>query len=288
MLAQPREVYQNQPEGGKPATRKFYARPARYKSAMHTNVNNPALGIISLAALLAAGGNAAPAQTVDHAAFDALLKSHVKANGVDYVSLAGEKAKLQGYVASLAAVEVDKLGRDEKMALFINAYNAGTLLLICEYGGEKLKSIKDISSSKRWKHKRWNIGGKTYSLDNIEHDVLRPEFRDARVHAAVNCASVGCPPLRAEAYVGEKLNEQLDDQTRKWINNTAHFRVQNKRLYASKITDWFAKDFKRDAGSVAAFVRKYAKPPLAEQLSALGDKPTIKHVKYDWSLNKAR
>lgn len=267
---------------------------------MHSNINKPALWIISLAAILAAGASAAPAQTVDHeafdaaaqtvdhAAFDALLKAHVKTTGVDYSSLTKEQAKLRGYVASLASVGVDKLGRDEKMALFINAYNAGTLLLVCEFGGEKLESIKDIPSAKRWKHKRWNIGGKTYSLDNIEHDVLRPEFRDARVHAAVNCASVGCPPLRAEAFVGEKLNEQLDDQTRKWINNTAHFRVQDKRLYASKITSWFAKDFKRDAGSVAAFVRKYAEPPLAGRLSALGDRPWIRYIKYDWSLNKSR
>ncbi len=120
-----------------------------------------------------------------------------------------------------------------------------------------------------------------YSLNNIEHDILRPKFKDARVHAAINCASFSCPRLANEAFTAQNLEKQLDAATRSFINDPLRNKVESKQATVSAIFNWFGGDFKRDAGSVRAFLNKYARTPLQE-----GGK--ISFLPYDWSLNEAK
>ena len=207
----------------------------------------------------------AQAATPDHSAFDELLHRYVHDSRVDYRGLATEGPQL---------------------ALFINAYNAATLMLIVEHDSPALASIKDIPSSKRWKDRRWRVAGATYSLDDLEHKVLRPEFGDPRVHTAINCASVGCPDLRAEAFVGTRLSAQLDHQAVRFVNDPRHVQVKGKTLHVSSIFKWFAEDFRTDGGSVHGFILRYADEELRRQMEALGPRPKIKYLDYDWSLNR--
>ena len=146
----------------------------------------------------------------DHADLDAVLKAAVDDRGeVHYEKV--DAAALDRYVESLAVAPYALMSRDEKLALLINAYNAFTLRLILDH--RPLDSINDIPSAKRWEAERWTIGGQRLSLDALENKRLRVEFREPRIHFAVNCASVGCPPLRAEAYDGARIEAQLAEQT---------------------------------------------------------------------------
>ena len=131
---------------------------------------------------------------------------------VDYTGLLEERATLRRYLAQLAATDPDALAPDARTALWINAYNAFTLELVLDHLG-RIDGIRDIPSGKRWKAERWKVGAATYSLDAIEHEILRPQG-DPRVHFALVCASVSCPDLRAEAYLPGTLDAQLDDAPR--------------------------------------------------------------------------
>ncbi|MFQ5505630.1 MAG: DUF547 domain-containing protein, partial [Planctomycetota bacterium] len=147
----------------------------------------------------------------DHSMLDALLKEHVRKNGrVDYRSLGREAKQLDAYLDSLDRAKLPDMGRDEVLALLINAYNACTLRLILDY--LPLSSIRDIPADLRWDDRRWSMGGLTLSLTEIENEYLRARFREPRIHFAINCASIGCPPLRAEAYVGARIDAQLEEQ----------------------------------------------------------------------------
>lgn len=223
----------------------------------------------------------------DHSALTSLLASHVREGGwVDYAALASDAASLDAYIASLADAPLDSMGRDERLALLINAYNAFTLRLILDHreGGE-LESIKDIPASERWEAERWRLGGRTWSLDGIEHQEIRPNFREPRVHFALVCAAVGCPPLRREAYAGALLENQLTDQARyvhgdaRWFDLSA----DGSALRLTELYKWFAGDFEQVAGSTLAFAARYA-PRLQERLNA-GAPPRIEWIDYDWRLN---
>jgi hypothetical protein len=119
-------------------------------------------------------------------------------------------------------------------------------------------------------------------LDDIEHKILRPRFKDPRVHFAVNCASKGCPPLRSEPYYGSTLEQQLDEVTRGFINDQGRNRLEDQTLYVSRIFKWFSKDFDND---VVGFFAKYAESDLKERLIAGGGKIRVTYLDYDWSLN---
>ncbi len=143
----------------------------------------------------------------DHGAFDALLGAHVSASGVDYGGLAGQRAALDAYVGTLPGVELDGFGRSEQMAFWINAYNALTLTLILD--NYPLASIRDLDDGNPWEAHSWTVAGRSVTLNAIEHEILRP-MGDPRIHAAVNCASKGCPPLASDAFTGAGLGAQLD------------------------------------------------------------------------------
>ncbi|MDP6438741.1 MAG: DUF547 domain-containing protein [Candidatus Brocadiia bacterium] len=239
----------------------------------------------------------------DHSEWGKVLKAHMADGWVDYAGIVKEPAHLNRYMVRLAGADLRKLKRNDRMALYINAYNAFTVKLITDYYWEsvpdkatgKLKrridSIKDISSRKRWKAKRWNIGGEAVSLQGIEHDILRKQYKDARVHFALNCASLGCPDLTAEPYDGEKLSKQLDAAARAFHRNTAKgLRLDRAkgRVYVSKIYRWFDDDFEDAAGSVPDYAARYAPKGDAAYIRANRKKLKVKYLDYDWGLNDVK
>jgi len=222
----------------------------------------------------------------DHSGFDKLLKQYVNdAGGVDYAGLMAERKTLQAYIQRIADVPFDKLGRDEKLALLINAYNAFTLELILDnWNNGQLESIKDIPN--QWTDQRWVIAGQTYSLNEIEHEQVRPKFKEPRIHWALVCAAVGCPPLRSEAYVAGQLDKQLADQARFVHTHDKWYRFDQtaNTVNLTQLYKWYGGDFEQVAGSVLAYAAQYD-PDLKRALDA-GQTPRIKWLGYDWSLNR--
>lgn len=221
---------------------------------------------------------------VDHSAFNDLLKSHVDPDGwVDYEGLKRDSEKLDAYIAALAKAPFEELGRSQKLALLINAYNAFTLRLILDY--YPIASIQDIPAAKRWDDVRWHVGPHRWSLGQIEHEQIRPMFREPRIHFALVCAAVGCPKLRNEAYRADRIDEQLEGQARyvhghdRWLKLSPDGSVlQLTRLYL-----WYGGDFRQVAGSVPNFVGRYS-PELKRSQDA-GTAPKIEWLPYDWALN---
>jgi len=224
--------------------------------------------------------------TFDHSQFETLLAEHVDDAGwVDYAALAGDRAALREYIQAIGQAPFDKLGRDEKLALLINAYNAFTLELILEhYDGGKLESIRDIPKDKRWEAQRWTIAGTDYSLNQIEHEQIRPKFKEPRIHWALVCAAVSCPPLRNEAYTGAQLDAQLADQERYVHSHRRWFRrVNGVTVQVTKLYDWYAGDFEQAAGSVREYLGRQ-NGHLARLLGR-GIQFEIQWIDYDWRLN---
>lgn len=202
---------------------------------------------------------------------------------VDYLAILEDPSTLDSALERLAAVDLAGLARDHRLAVLINAYNIFTLALIRDH--YPVDSIRDIPSNERWKAVRWNLGGSEVSLHQIEHDMLRRNFVEPRIHFAINCASESCPPLLPEAYDGARIEEQLDQVTRwvhtpgsRWLDLTtegAETRIELTRIYL-----WYEPDFLRVADSVAQFAQRWL------QLDA---PPTdVGYLAYDWSLNQSR
>ena len=241
-----------------------------------------------------------------HAAFSALLKKHVvlldggKASQLRYTGMAADAAALKAYTDSLSAVSAASFGafsKAQQMAFLINAYNAFTIeLILTRY--PKLASIRDLGSllGSPWKPKFIKLLGSEMSLDNIEHDTLRAKGRydDPRIHFAVNCASVGCPMLREEAFVADKLDAQLDEQSLRFMSDRSRNRYADGKLQLSKIFDWYGGDFKlghKGISSLPAFAARYANqladaPADRERVKAAG--LDIAFLDYDWKLNDAK
>jgi uncharacterized membrane protein YdjX (TVP38/TMEM64 family) len=220
----------------------------------------------------------------DHSVFDTLLKKHVDGDGwVDYEGLNADAARLDAYLEAVAAAPFDRMSRDEKLALLINAYNAATLRLILDY--QPVKSIKDIPAAKRWDDRRWNVGGTTMSLTDIEHKQIRPKFKEPRIHFALVCAAVGCPKLRNEAFVARRLDAQLDDQMRYAHTHDRWLRFDADRgvLRLTKLYDWYGSDFTQSGVTVEAYAAQYA-PALKAVLDS-GRRVTRRWLAYDWDLN---
>lgn len=220
---------------------------------------------------------------VDNNIYAELLEKYVKDGVVDYQGFKDEEAKLDKYLQVLENINTGSLSRNEQFAFYINAYNAWTIKLILS-GYPGVKSIKDLGGwfSSPWKEKICRIDGDIITLDDIEHNILRPRFKDPRVHFAINCASKSCPPLRVEPYRGSSLDQQLDDSARAFINDPKNNRLEDHALYVSKIFYWFGEDFNDD---VIGFFLRYAKGDLKKQLESKREKVQIEYLDYDWSLN---
>lgn len=239
--------------------------------------------LIALALLVTSPLSAAFDHT--HAAFGSVLEKHVEGAEVDYAGLKKSPDKLGAYLDSLARVsqsEFDGWSDEQEMAYLINLYNAATLKLIIDH--YPLESIKDIGSP--WKKKVIRLFGANRSLDHVEHGLLRKNYNDPRIHFGVNCASIGCPPLRDEAFQASRLDTQLEEQAEKFLNDTSKNRVTGERgiLYLSPIFDWFEEDFVKKSGSVEKFVAPYFGD--ADRKAILSGKLKIRYTDYDWNLNE--
>jgi hypothetical protein len=232
-----------------------------------------------------------------HAQWDALLKKHVqvldggKASRVRYAGMAADKPALERYLGELSAVkrvEFDRWTREQQMAFLINAYNAFTVQKVLTRYPD-IKSIWDFGKifGNPFKDEFFFLLERKGSLDGIEQENLRKKYSDPRVHYALNCASVGCPMLREEAYVGARLERQLEEQAARFLSDRSRNRFAEGRLEVSKIFDWYKEDFEPRPAYFARYARALADDPAGQALIAAGKAP-IGFLDYDWSLNDAR
>ena len=221
-----------------------------------------------------------------HQIWDQLVKAHVKPSGlVDYKGFIKDKAKLEQYLKLISENAPDRKtwSKNQQLAYWINAYNAFTVKLIVDNYptqsirdlGPKLKIplIKDV-----WHYKFFKIGGVESSLDEIEHSILRKEFDEPRIHFAINCASVSCPPLLNEAFMPEKLESQLQKVAVAFINDPTRNKINPDKVQISAIFSWFQGDFTKK-GSLIDFLNQYAKVKIKSNAK-------VSHLDYNWNLNE--
>lgn len=220
---------------------------------------------------------------VDHRLYGELLQKYVINGVVDYQGFKKEEAKLDRYLSALEKADPEALSQQDQFAFYINVYNAWTIKLILS-AYPSIRSIKDLGSlfKSPWKKKIVLLKGQVLTLDTIEHDILRPRFKDPRIHFAVNCASKGCPPLRSEPFRGDVLDHQLTDMTERFINAPQRNRLEGKILYVNPIFKWYSEDFNND---IVGFFIRYAKADLKERLVRNQKEIKIEYLDYDWSLN---
>ncbi len=221
-----------------------------------------------------------------HKSWNELLQAHVKDGIVDYKGLVKEKDKLHAYCKLLSNTPpTEAWSRNDQLAFWINTYNAFTVQLIVD--NYPVKSIKDLNPSLSvpllhtvWTGTKFKIGDAEYSLDDVENKVLRGKFEEPRIHFAINCASMSCPPLRNEAFTRERVQEQLDDQARSFVNNPQYNKITKDKAELSKIFSWFSGDFKKH-GTVIDFINPYSQV----KMDANAD---LSYMDYDWSLNEQK
>ena len=238
-------------------------------------------------------------QSFNYQIYDKILQQYVSDHGlVNYQKLQSNRQKLDQFNQSLAVVNSQTYNNwteTEKLAFLINAYNSFTLESIIDQNPLK-KSIRDIPGV--WQRRKFAIAGLTKTLDNIEHEIIRKEFNEPRIHMTLVCAAMSCPILRNEAYTSEKLNSQLDNQTRKFINSAQGFRIdrQQKIVYLSSIFKWYGQDWipnysaenkftgSKKEKAVLNFISQYLDNQDSQYLEQ--GQYQISYLKYDWSLNK--
>ena len=248
--------------------------------------SQPAVFLVVLlaSALVSAGAGAAPdSATFDHGVWTELLQHYVDEDGmVAYRRLEAEaRARRAAYLDSLAELDPSSLPPKERMAFWINAYNAAVVNGIL--AGQSPEGV--ISRKRFFGWYTTRIAGRDRTLDEIENTILRKQFRDPRIHMALVCGASSCPRLRREAYVGERLDEQLEDQARWFVNDPRRNRVDPviDQLELSSIFKWFAADFGGEDG-VRAFVARYASWPDQAALATRSAVP-VRYLDYDWTLN---
>ena len=230
---------------------------------------------------------------IDHTAWTDFLTSYVSEgnDGVTQVAYAqvtgADRGALGRYIARLAATPVSRLKRAEQRAYWINLYNALTVKVVLDH--YPLESILDVSPGLfaygPWSEELIEVEGEALSLNDIEHRILRPIWRDPRIHYAVNCASIGCPNLQPVAFTAENTEVLLEAAARAYVNHPRGGRVKDGNLIVSSIYVWFQEDFGDSDAGVIAHLRRYADSGLAAQLSAV---ERIGAHEYDWSLNEVR
>jgi len=231
----------------------------------------------------------------NYKSFNEILVQHVRYDGLqsyfNYKKLKENPGKLNNFLNSLSSVsknEFDSFTKDRRLSFLINAYNAFTLKIIID--NYPVKSIKDIGSlfKNTWKKEFFTLLGKKSHLDNIEHNLIRKNFNEPRIHFAVNCASIGCPSLLNQAFRSTELNQQLEKTTKGFLSNTTKNRFKNKELRLSKIFKWYAGDFEKKFGSVEKFIAPYISKDKIEQNNIASKKYTIDWTDYNWSLNEKK
>jgi hypothetical protein len=224
---------------------------------------------------------------VDHSGWDALLGRYLQMGGdgvarVDYAGVKQDMGALEAYLATLEATPVSTLNRIEQMAFWVNLYNAVTVKVVVDHW--PVKSIRDIDispgllSNGPWGADLTKVEGEALTLDDIEHRILRPIWKDPRIHYAVNCASIGCPNLAPKAFTAGRLESMLNAGAKAYVTHPRGVSVSNGRVTASKIYDWFEEDFGGNEAGVLAHLRQHG-------AKGLGSATDISDYVYDWSLN---
>ncbi|NRA44630.1 MAG: DUF547 domain-containing protein [Oligoflexales bacterium] len=228
----------------------------------------------------------------EHQEWSQILRAYLNEESlVDYSALKQNSVSLKAYLSQLEAVnesEYSSWAVNEQKAFLINAYNAFTVKLIIDH--YPVKSIRKIGGifSSPWKKKFFKLlNGRIKTLDQIEHDELRSQFEDFRIHAAVNCASKSCPPLRSTAFTANNLDAELDAQMQLWLSDPSRneFDPEVKKINLSMIFKWYRSDFDNWGGGLDQVLRRFG-PPEASDL--LADDASISYLTYDWSLNDSK
>lgn len=238
----------------------------------------------------------------NHELWDGLLKEHVliidggKATQVNYAAMAEDRQRLQSYLGQLAAIDratFEAWDEDEQLAFLINTYNAWTVeLILSEY---PLDSIRDIGllPGSAWRRNIVSLFGEQVSLDDVEHGMIRGwgRYNEPRIHFAVNCAAIGCPSLRAEAYEGHRLQQQLENNTQLFLADRQRNYLDGDTIYISRIFDWYEEDFEQGWGevnSVQEFLSQYGGAlglSSEERAALLSGEIRLRYLRYDWGLN---
>ena len=215
-----------------------------------------------------------------HEGFDKLLKNNITEDGVvNYKGIIKEREILDNYITHLKFTTPDEKWSDDKAkAFYINAYNAYTILLIVN--NYPLKSIMKINKGGKdaWHQKFVVVGGKTYSLNDIEHEILRKKYSDPRIHVGVNCASFSCPPIANFAFTEANVEAELERLMKKFINDPARNMITAKKITLSKIFEWYNGDFTKN-GSLVAYINAYTEVELTK-------KTKVRYMEYNWNLNE--
>ena len=275
------------------------ARLARAAAVMALAV--PLAGLTSLEALFAPSADLwerwethdpKSSAEIEHQAWGQLLETYLVAS-TDGVSRfkysavsAGDRQALDRYIAGLAGLPIDDYSRAEQQAYWINLYNALTIeVVLAHYPVDSIRDI-DISpglfADGPWDKELITVAGEDLSLNDIEHRILRPIWRDPRIHYAVNCASIGCPNLQVTSFTARNANELLDRAARDYVNSARGVRAGEDGLVVSSIYVWFREDFGGDDEDVIAHLSRYAGPELQ---ALIAKTPKLVEHDYDWSLN---
>lgn len=249
--------------------------------------------IFTLCAMTSLSLFAAP----DHKLYTAILSDHVHEGRVDYETLKSD-ARLAKYLGQLAKTDPAQLADESaRLAFWLNAYNAYTLQLVLNHQPEKSITqigkggliLGSIFKTTAWDIRFAEIGGKKYTLNEIEHEIIRQKFQDSRAHFALNCASGSCPVLRPEAYTADDLDAQLEDQARDFLADSSRnrFDLKTRTAWLSAIFSWYQKDFGKDKYGALLAAAAYAPDDVRESIEADPKSWKVKYLSYDWSLNRA-
>lgn len=230
--------------------------------------------------------------SIDHDDWQYILDAYLVAGDPAGINLfaygevtTADRDRLSRYINKLAATDPRKLSRAEQRAYWVNLYNALTVALVIDF--YPVKSIREIHgglfNSGPWDEELVEIAGEKLTLNDIEHRILRPVFRDPRTHYSINCASIGCPNLAAEAFTKANMEQLLDEGARAFINHPRGVSVAGDRLQASSIYKWFSVDFGAGTADLIGHLLVYARPELAEKLKNFNGEITYA---YDWQLNE--
>jgi len=241
--------------------------------------------LISLHAVSCSAVPVSDSKPVSHEKWDQLLKKHVNDKGmVNYKGFIADSTALNNYLDILSANHPNNKNwsKDEALAYWINAYNAFTIQLIIR--NYPVESIKDIAGGIPFVNTPWDvkfiqIEDETYDLNNIEHSIIRKEFNEPKIHFALVCAAISCPKLRNEAYTAEKLDAQLEDQTRSFFNNPKKNQIGKDKIVVSKLLKWYWGDFSDVAEDRVSYVNRYASTKANSDAE-------VDFMEYNWALNE--
>ncbi len=258
------------------------------------------IGVLLLSLTTATVSRVLPAQSVaagttpavDHRAWNAMLATYVTDGLVDYDAFQRDP-RFTAYLAQLSRTQTATLSRNEQLAFWINVYNAYTIELLNSRKERRsirrINKVLGVTLKSPWAEPIVHADGRTLTLDDVEHEIIRKQFKDPRIHVALVCAALGCPPLRSEAFTADRLDAQLDDQARRFLAQTAKNRVdvQSGTVYGSPIFTWYRDDFGGSLSGVGAFWAKYLPAGPAHDLLRSGKFRWV-DTAYDWAINIRR